>query len=144
MRAVLQRARGASVSVAGEVVGCFEGEGIVALVGVHRKDTAADAATVARKIAQLRVLDEERSALEAGAPVMVISQFTLYGQTKKGRRPSWSQAAPGPLAEPLVEAVIQHLRAEGLTVSTGVFGAMMEVSLTNSGPFTVIVETREE
>lgn len=144
MRAVLQRARGASVSVAGEVVGCFEGEGIVALVGVHRDDTAADAATVARKIAQLRVLDEERSALEAGAPVMVISQFTLYGQTKKGRRPSWSQAAPGPLAEPLVEAVIQHLRAEGLTVSTGVFGAMMEVSLTNSGPFTVIVETREE
>lgn len=144
MRAVLQRARGASVSVAGEVVGCFEGEGIVALVGVHRDDTAADAATVARKIAQLRVLDEERSALEVDAPVMVISQFTLYGQTKKGRRPSWSQAAPGPLAEPLVEAVIQDLRAEGLTVSTGVFGAMMEVSLTNSGPFTVIVETREE
>lgn len=142
MKAVLQRAKGARVEVAGEVVGEFSGEGIVALVGVHKEDTEADAQTVARKISQLRILDGERSVIEAGAPVMVISQFTLYGRTKKGRRPSWSDAAGSEVAKPLVDRVIELLRGDGVVVSTGVFGAMMDVSLTNSGPFTVIVDTR--
>ncbi len=141
MRAVLQRANGASVSVDGETVGQFLGEGLVALVGVSHDDDSEDAATVARKIAELRILEGERSAADAGAPVMVISQFTLYGSTRKGRRPSWADAAPAHRAEPLVEAVVAELRGRGLVVSTGVFGAQMEVSLTNSGPFTVLVET---
>ena len=96
--------------------------------------------TVARKIAELRVLDGEVSASEAGAPILLISQFTLYGDTRKGRRPSWAHAAPGPEAEPLVEAVVADLRGRGLHVETGRFGAMMEVSLVNDGPFTVLVE----
>ncbi|WP_350258039.1 D-aminoacyl-tRNA deacylase [Scrofimicrobium sp. R131] len=141
MRAVLQRARGARVEVAGQIVGQFDGEGVVALVGVAREDTVADAQTVARKIAELRILTEERSPVEAGAPVLVISQFTLYGSTKKGRRPSWSAAAPGEVAEPLVQTVVEKLRQRGVAVETGIFGAQMEVSLTNSGPFTVLVET---
>jgi D-tyrosyl-tRNA(Tyr) deacylase len=140
MKAVLQRAKGASVRVDGGVVGSFEGEGIVALVGVKRGDSKDQAATVARKIAELRILEDEQSAIDAGAPILVISQFTLYGSTKKGRRPSWIDAAPGSEAEPLVDHVVDLLRERGLSVETGVFGAMMEVSLTNSGPFTVIVE----
>lgn len=143
MKAVLQRANGASVTVDGEIVGGFEGEGLVALVGVHKEDTPEDAARLARRIATLRILEGERSLEDAGAPVLVISQFTLYGRTRKGTKPSWSDAAPGPVAEPLVDAVAQDLGERGLTVSTGVFGAMMDVSLTNSGPFTVIVDTRE-
>lgn len=141
MRAVLQRARGAEVTVDGQAVGGFEGEGLVALVGVAAGDAETDADLVARKIAELRILDGEQSLTDRGAPVLVISQFTLYGQTRKGRRPSWSQAAPGSLAEPLVDRVVDQLRARGLTVSTGVFGAHMEVTLTNSGPFTVLVES---
>lgn len=140
MIAVLQRANGASVSVDGSVVGEFSGEGIVALVGVKRGDDEAAADVIARKIADLRILDGEVSALDASAPVMVISQFTLYGSTKKGRRPSWVDAAPGEEAEPLINRVIAGLRQRGLQVETGVFGAMMDVSLTNSGPFTVLVE----
>ncbi|MSS84116.1 D-tyrosyl-tRNA(Tyr) deacylase [Actinomycetaceae bacterium WB03_NA08] len=140
MIAVLQRANGASVSVDGSVVGEFSGEGIVALVGVKRGDDKAAADLIARKIADLRILDGEVSALDASAPVMVISQFTLYGSTKKGRRPSWVDAAPGEEAEPLINRVIDGLRQRGLQVETGVFGAMMDVSLTNSGPFTVLVE----
>ena len=143
MKAVLQRANGASVTVDGEVVGGFEGEGLVALVGVHKEDTPEDAARLARRIATLRILEGERSLEDAGAPVLVISQFTLYGRTRKGTKPSWSDAAPGPVAEPLVDAVARDLGERGITVSTGVFGAMMDVSLTNSGPFTVIVDTRE-
>ena len=143
MKAVLQRANGASVTVDGEVVGGFEGEGLVALVGVHKEDSPEDATRLARRIATLRILEGERSVEDAGAPVLVISQFTLYGRTRKGTKPSWSDAAPGPVAEPLVDSVVAELRARGLTVSTGVFGAMMDVSLTNSGPFTVIVDTRE-
>lgn len=140
MIAVLQRANGASVSVDGSVVGEFSGEGIVALVGVKRGDDKAAADLIARKIADLRILDGEVSALDASAPVMVISQFTLYGSTKKGRRPSWVDAAPGEEAEPLINRVIDGLRQRGLQVETGIFGAMMDVSLTNSGPFTVLVE----
>lgn len=128
------------MSVGGSVVGEFSGEGIVALVGVKRGDDKAAADLIARKIADLRILDGEVSALDASAPVMVISQFTLYGSTKKGRRPSWVDAAPGEEAEPLINRVIDGLRQRGLQVETGIFGAMMDVSLTNSGPFTVLVE----
>ena len=143
MRAVLQRANGASVTVGGKQVGGFSGPGLVALVGVARGDDSSDAALVARKIAELRILEDEESVTDAGAPVLVISQFTLCGSTKKGRRPSWTHAAPGPEAEPLIDRVIADLRARGLSVSTGVFGAQMEVSLTNSGPFTLLVESRD-
>ncbi len=104
-------------------------------------DTAADVATTARKIAELRILDGETSVAEVGAAVLVVSQFTLYGQTTKGRRPSWGLAAPGAVAEPLVEAVVADLRGRGIEVATGVFGAQMQVELVNDGPFTVIVDT---
>lgn len=138
---MLQRVDGASVEVDGEVVGAVEGEGLLALVGVTHEDGPAEAATIARKIAELRILDGERSAADAGAQVLVVSQFTLYGDARKGRRPSWSAAAPGPHAEPLVDAVVADLRERGLTVATGVFGAQMRVSLLNDGPFTVLLET---
>jgi D-tyrosyl-tRNA(Tyr) deacylase len=141
MRAVIQRADGASVAVAGEPVGGFEGEGLVALVGVTHSDTAVDAELIARKIADLRLLRGERSAADAGAPVLVISQFTLYGDARKGRRPTWNAAAPGPVAEPIVDRVAQALRERGIMVSTGVFGADMAVSLTNDGPVTLILDT---
>lgn len=140
MRAVLQRAASASVSVDGEVVGAIDGPGLVALVGVARGDGQAQVDTIVRKIAELRILSGEQSVEDVGGQVLVISQFTLYGDTRKGRRPSWSHAAPGSEAEPLIDAVVEGLRARGLTVATGRFGAMMEVSLVNSGPFTVLVE----
>lgn len=140
MRAVLQRVDGASVEVDGEVVGAIAGEGLLALVGVTHEDGPEQAATIARKIAELRILDGERSVADAGAEVLVVSQFTLYGETRKGRRPSWSSAAPGPVAEPLVDAVVTDLRGRGITVATGVFGAQMRVGLLNDGPFTVLVE----
>ncbi len=127
--------------VDGVEVAAFDGQGIVALVGVTHEDGPAEAALIARKIHDLRILDGEASALEAGAPVIVVSQFTLYADTRKGRRPTWNQAAPGPVAEPLVEAVVDALRAAGLTVGTGVFGAHMDVTLTNDGPMTILVET---
>lgn len=141
MRTVLQRADGASVAVSGEVVGAFDGAGVVALVGVHRDDTETDAEVTARKIADLRLLDDDKSVSDTGAPILVISQFTLYGNTKRGRRPSWSHAAPGDVAEPLVQRVVDLLRERGLMVHTGIFGADMRVSFTNSGPFTLIVDS---
>lgn len=141
MRAVLQRASRASVVVDGSEVAAFESQGIVALVGVTHDDGPAQAALIARKIQDLRILDGEKSALEAGAPVIVVSQFTLYADTRKGRRPTWNQAAPGPVAEPLVDAVVAALRESGLTVGTGVFGAHMDVSLTNDGPMTILLES---
>ena len=141
MRAVLQRASRASVTVDGTVTASFEREGLVALVGVTHHDTAAEAEVIARKIAELRILTDERSVSDVDAPVIVVSQFTLYADTKKGRRPSWNGAAPGPVAEPLVDAVVQELRGRGVEVGTGVFGAHMQVALTNDGPVTVIVET---
>ena len=169
MRAVIQRATSGEVRVGGEVVGHLavsagsagsggaagsvgsagdeagEGvggarQGLVVLLGVQRGDGSEQVATVARKIAELRILDDERSAVDVGAPILVISQFTLYGDTRKGRRPSWAHAAPGEEAEPLVDAVVTDLRGRGLHVETGQFGAMMEVSLVNDGPFTVLVE----
>ncbi len=140
MRAVLQRASRASVVVDGAEVASFDRQGIVALVGVTHEDGPEQAQTVARKIADLRVLDGERSVADEGAPVIVVSQFTLYADTRKGRRPTWNQAAPGPVAEPLVDAVVDALRERGLTVGTGVFGAHMDVTLTNDGPITILLE----
>lgn len=140
MRAVLQRVRRARVTVGEETVGEVTREGLLALVGVARGDGPAAVETLVRKIAELRILPGETSVAEAGAPVLVVSQFTLYGDTRKGRRPSWSHAAPGEEAEPLVDAVVAGLRARGIEVATGRFGAMMQVELVNDGPFTVIVE----
>ena len=141
MRAVLQRASRASVVVDGVEVAAFDAQGIVALVGVTHEDGPEQAQTIARKIADLRILDNERSVGDEDAPVIVVSQFTLYADTRKGRRPTWNQAAPRPVAEPLVEAVAAALRERGLTVGTGVFGAHMDVTLTNDGPITILLET---
>jgi D-aminoacyl-tRNA deacylase len=141
VRAVVQRATRASVTVDGQVVGGFDGQGLVVLVGVTPGDGAAQVELIARKIAELRILRDERSAAEVDAPVLVVSQFTLYGDTRKGRRPTWNAAAPGPVAEPLVAAVVEALRARGLTVSTGIFGADMAVELVNDGPVTLLLES---
>lgn len=140
MRAVVQVAGGAAVHIAGERVGGFDGAGLVVLVGVTHTDTTADADRLAEKIWQLRVMDDERSASDNSAPVLVVSQFTLYADLRKGRRPSWSAAAPGAVSEPLVAAVVEAFRQRGASVTTGVFGADMQVSLTNDGPRTLIVE----
>jgi D-aminoacyl-tRNA deacylase len=140
VRAVVQRASRAQVLVDGEVVGAFDRPGLVVLVGVTHDDGPRQVETIARKVAELRILDGERSAVDDGAPVLVVSQFTLYADTRKGRRPSWSAAAPGPVAEPLVEAVVEALRQRGLEVATGVFGAHMEVELVNDGPVTILLE----
>ena len=140
MRAVLQRATTASVSVDDEIVGAIDRPGLVALVGATHDDGAAQVSAMARKISELRILRDERSVLDEASPVLLVSQFTLYGSTKKGRRPSWSAAAPGAVAEPLLEALAAELRDLGVEVATGRFGAMMQVSLVNDGPFTVLVE----
>ncbi|MDK7047294.1 D-aminoacyl-tRNA deacylase [Corynebacterium sp. UMB0012] len=146
MRAVLTRVSEATVTVDGETVGaidCPETGGLLALVGVSREDMddwQPRAEKMARKIAELRILDGEVSVIDAGAPVLVVSQFTLYGRTAKGRRPSWADAAPGPEAEPFIEEIIANLRERGVSVETGQFGAKMRVSSVNEGPFTVLVE----
>ncbi|MEI4271490.1 D-aminoacyl-tRNA deacylase [Klenkia sp. LSe6-5] len=142
MRAVVSRVGRASVVVDGAVVGAV-GRGLLALVGVTHGDGPPEARDLARKIHELRVFpgeDGERSAADLGLPVLVVSQFTLYGDTRKGRRPSWGSAAPGPAAEPLVEEVVAALRARGATVATGVFGASMQVESVNDGPFTLLLE----
>jgi D-aminoacyl-tRNA deacylase len=140
VRAVLQRVTTASVTVGGEVVGAIERPGLVALVGVTHDDGPAEVAAMVRKISELRILRDERSVLDAAAPVLVVSQFTLYADVRKGRRPSWNNAAPGPVAAPLVEAVVQGLRDLGVEVATGQFGAAMEVGLVNDGPVTLVVD----
>lgn len=140
MRAVAQRVTEASVTVDGETVGKITGPGLCVLVGVTHDDTPAKAAALARKLWSLRILPDEQSCSDIGAPLLVISQFTLYGDARKGRRPTWNAAAPGSAAEPLVDEVVAQLRALGAHVETGRFGAQMKVSLTNDGPFTVIVE----
>lgn len=140
MRAVLQRVTRAAVTVEDEVVGRIDRPGLVALVAATHDDGPEQVEAMARKIAELRILRDEESLLDAGAPVLVVSQFTLYGATRKGRRPSWSTAAPGPVAEPLVDAVVEALRGRGLEVATGRFGAMMQVELVGDGPFTVLVD----
>ena len=143
MRAVIQVASNAHVEVEGEIVGKLDAPGLVILLGVTHDDDQDTARKVAEKIWQLRILEEETSAAGTNAPLLVISQFTLYGSVRKGRRPSWSNAAPGPISEPLYEYFVQYLRELGATVTTGKFGAMMNVSLVNSGPFTVIVDSAD-
>jgi D-aminoacyl-tRNA deacylase len=140
MRAVVQRAASASVSVDGQVVGALDRPGLMVLVGVTHTDTAATAAKLAAKIWTLRILADERSASDTHAPLLVVSQFTLYADTAKGRRPSWGAAAPRPVSEPLVEAFVSALRDLGADVTTGVFGADMQVGLVNDGPATVILD----
>ncbi len=140
MRTVLQRVTRAAVTVEGEVVGEITRPGLVALVGATHDDGPEQVATTARKIAELRILHGERSVLDDGAPVLVVSQFTLYADTRKGRRPSWNAAAPGPVAEPLVDAVAAALRERGLEVATGRFGAHMHVELVGDGPVTIVLD----
>jgi D-aminoacyl-tRNA deacylase len=137
---VVQRASRASVSVDGAITGQLGAPGVVVLVGVTHTDTDATAAALARKVYYLRILAGEKSCAELAAPLLVISQFTLYADTAKGRRPSWSAAAPGPVAEPLVTAFAAALRELGARVETGVFGAHMQVELVNDGPVTLILE----
>jgi D-tyrosyl-tRNA(Tyr) deacylase len=141
MRAVIQRVTSARVTVDGDVVGQLDVPGLVVLLGVARTDDAAAADAMASKLHGLRVLHGEQSIADAGAPVLVVSQFTLYGDTRKGRRPTWAAAAPADQAEPLVLRVIEELRRRGVRVETGRFRAHMQVALVNDGPVTVIVET---
>lgn len=140
MRAVVQRVSSAAVEVNGEVVGSITEPGLLALVGVTHDDTPARAAKLAAKLWGLRILHGEKSCADVNAPLLVISQFTLYGDTRKGRRPTWQAAAPGPVAEPLVEAVVTELRRLGARVETGRFGQDMRVSLVNDGPITLIID----
>jgi D-tyrosyl-tRNA(Tyr) deacylase len=137
---VVQRVSQASVTVDGRVVGAIDEPGLLVLVGVTHTDTPQTAAKLAAKLWGLRILEGEKSCSDVGAPLLVISQFTLYASTDKGRRPTWQAAAPGPVAEPLVGAMVTSLRGLGARVETGIFGADMKVSLTNDGPVTIIVE----
>ncbi|MEZ5310912.1 MAG: D-aminoacyl-tRNA deacylase [Microthrixaceae bacterium] len=144
MRALVQRVTEASVSVDGQVVGAI-GSGICVLVGVTHDDTAEIARKVAAKLRGLRIFDDDNAVMnvsleDSGGSALVISQFTLYGSMERGRRPSWVAAAPGQLAEPLVEAVAGELESCGIAVQRGVFGADMLVSLVNDGPVTVMIE----
>jgi D-tyrosyl-tRNA(Tyr) deacylase len=140
VKAVAQRAAEARVEVGGETVGRIDAPGLCVLVGVTHSDTPATARRLAEKLWTLRILDGERSCSDLGAPLLLVSQFTLYGDARKGRRPSWTAAAPGPVAQPLFDEVVAGLRELGATVATGVFGAEMKVHLVNDGPFTVLLE----
>ena len=141
MRAVLQRVTWASVTVAGDVVGRLDDPGLVVLLGITHDDGPAEVAWIVRKIRDLRIMRDERSVADLGAPVLVVSQFTLYGDARKGRRPTWQAAAPGELSEPLYDAVCASLEAQGTHVERGVFGADMTVELANDGPVTMILES---
>ena len=142
MRVLVQRVVSARVTVGGETVGEIrpQSQGLLALVGVTHDDDDAKARRLAEKLWQLRILDDEKSASDIGAPILVVSQFTLYGNTAKGRRPTWNAAAPGAVAEPLVDAFAAALRGLGADVQTGAFGADMRVELVNDGPVTVLLE----
>ena len=140
MRAVVQRAAEATVTVDGTVVGALDAPGLVVLLGVTHGDTVDGARTLARKIWELRIFESEVSARDLDAPILVVSQFTLYADTRKGRRPSWSAAAPADVSEPLYESFCAALTAEGAAVRTGVFGAHMSLALVNDGPMTVILD----
>jgi D-tyrosyl-tRNA(Tyr) deacylase len=140
MRAVAARVSEARVTVSDEVVGAIDEPGLLVLLGIHRDDSAGQAEAMARKLHELRLLRDEQSCATAGAPLLVVSQFTLYGDTRKGRRPSWTAAARPEHAESLVNAVVAALRGRGARVETGRFGAMMAVHSVNDGPFTVLVE----
>lgn len=146
----MQRVLRASVTVGGAVVGAVDRPGLLVLVGATHTDGPAEADWAASKVAGLRVLrgpgagtaqEVAVSAVDAGAPVLVVSQFTLYADTRRGRRPTWAAAAPGPVAEPLVDRVVAQLRARGLEVATGVFGAAMQVTSTGDGPMTVWLDS---
>jgi D-tyrosyl-tRNA(Tyr) deacylase len=139
MRTVVQRVTAASVTVDGQVIGAIDEPGLLVFVGITHDDTPEKARKLAVKLWSLRVLDGEKSCSDAGAPLLVVSQFTLYADTNKGRRPTWNNAAPGPVAEPLVEKVIDELRALGARVETGRFGADMAVALVNDGPITIVL-----
>jgi D-aminoacyl-tRNA deacylase len=140
VRAVVQRVSQASVTVDGRVTGAITEPGLCVLVGVTHDDTPEKAAKLAAKLWGLRILDGEKSCSDVNAPLLVISQFTLYADTNKGRRPAWLAAAPGPVAQPLADAVVEHLRNLGAHVETGVFGANMKVALVNDGPITIILD----
>jgi D-aminoacyl-tRNA deacylase len=140
MRAVVQRVSEASVVADGETVGEIVGPGLCVLVGATHEDTPDKAAQLARKLWTLRILPGEKSCSDVSGPLLVVSQFTLYGDARKGRRPTWNAAAPGDVAEPLVNEVVTQLRKLGAHVETGRFGAEMKVSLTNDGPFTVLLD----
>lgn len=140
MRAVVQRVSSASVVVDGDIVGAIDRPGLVALVGVTHADDRDAAERLADKLWQLRILDGEKSASDLHAPLLVVSQFTVYADTTKGRRPSWNAAAPANIAEPLVNTVVEALRANGAEVATGSFGAHMQVQLTNDGPVTLVID----
>ena len=141
MRAVLQRVSRAAVSVDGHVVGQLDEPGLVVLVGVTHADGPDEVAWLARKVRELRIMRDERSVADVDAVVLVISQFTLYGEARKGRRPTWAAAAPGPVAEPMYDALCAELERLGTRVERGVFGAQMSVELVNDGPFTVVLDT---
>jgi D-aminoacyl-tRNA deacylase len=140
MRAVVQRVSQASVTVDGRVVAAVDEPGLLVLVGVTHQDTPDKAAKLAAKLWGLRILEGEKSCSDVAAPLLVVSQFTLYADTRKGRRPTWQAAAPGPVAEPLVDAVAASLRALGAHVETGVFGADMKVSMIDDGLVTILIE----
>jgi D-tyrosyl-tRNA(Tyr) deacylase len=139
MRALVQTVSRASVTVGDEITGAIE-DGLLVLVGVTHSDTAATAATMARKVYELRILDGDTSAAESAAPLLVVSQFTLYGDARKGRRPGWSAAAPAEVAEPLITAFVDALRDRGATVATGRFRTHMLVESVNVGPRTLLLE----
>jgi D-aminoacyl-tRNA deacylase len=141
MRLVVQRVTCAHVEVAGEVVGAIDRPGLLILAGITHDDQPVSVERLAEKVWTLRILDGERSCQEVNAPILVVSQFTLYADTRKGRRPSWSAAAPRNVSEPLIEAFVSSLRLLGAEVATGVFGAHMDVTLTNDGPVTLILDS---
>ncbi|GAB3753378.1 D-aminoacyl-tRNA deacylase [Zhihengliuella somnathii] len=142
MKAIAQRVEHAAVRVAGETVGRIDA-GLLILLGVTHTDTIDEAHQLAEKLWRLRMLEGEQSCEQAGAPLLVVSQFTLYGDVRKGRRPSWSRASGRDHSEPLYEALVEHLRQLGAHVETGRFGALMDVESVNSGPFTLIVDTAD-
>ena len=141
MRTVVQRVLTASVTVDGKIVGEIEGPGLVVLLGVTHDDGPEQVAWMARKIWSLRILRDEQSASDVGAPVLVVSQFTLYGDARKGRRPTWNAAAPGEVSEPVYEAFCRELESLGATVARGSFGADMQVALVNDGPITMVLDS---
>ena len=141
MRTVVQRVLTASVTVDGKIVGEIEGPGLVVLLGVTHDDGPEQVAWMARKIWSLRILRDEQSASDVDAPVLVVSQFTLYGDARKGRRPTWNAAAPGEVSEPVYEAFCRELESLGATVARGSFGADMQVALVNDGPITLVLDT---
>jgi D-tyrosyl-tRNA(Tyr) deacylase len=141
MRAVLQRVTRATVSVAGEVVGRLDRPGLVVLVGITHDDGPEQVGWLARKVRELRIMPDERSVADLGAAVLVVSQFTLYGDARKGRRPTWAAAAPGPVSEPIYDALCAELERLGTSVERGVFGAAMSLELVNDGPFTVLLDS---